>query len=62
MDEAEADALVTHRDFQVQHEIKLDDKYLFMFNPNKQCVPLCTFRVQVTLERRNDGGIKKYIQ
>jgi hypothetical protein len=26
-------AAVTHRDFQVQHEIKLDDKYLFIFIP-----------------------------
>ena len=24
-------AVATHRDFQVQHEIKLDDKYLFIF-------------------------------
>lgn len=26
-------AVETHRDFQVQHEIKFDDKYLFIFIP-----------------------------
>lgn len=36
-----ADAAITHRDFQVQPEIKLDDKYLFIFIPNM--LYLCTF-------------------